>query len=84
MTRRSAEELVTVASAQNQAEAEFVQNILRDAGVPSILRRSAGADVPDFLAAGRRDVLVPASPAEIARDALTPADRMSGPVPSRG
>jgi pimeloyl-ACP methyl ester carboxylesterase len=74
MTRRSADELVTVASAQNQAEAEFVQNLLRDAGVPSILRRSAGADVPDFLAAGRRDVLVPASLAEIARDALTPAD----------
>ena len=74
MTRRSPEELVTVASAQNQAEAEFVQNILRDAGVPSILRRSAGADVPDFLAAGRRDVLVPALLAEIARDALTPAD----------
>jgi pimeloyl-ACP methyl ester carboxylesterase len=74
MTRRSADELVTVASAQNQAEAEFVQNLLRDAAVPSILRRSAGADVPDFLAAGRRDVLVPASLAEIARDALTPAD----------
>ena len=75
MTRRSADELVTVVSAQNQAEAEFVENLLRDAGVPSILRRSAGADVPDFLAAGRRDVLVPASLAEIARDALTPADR---------
>lgn len=74
MTRRSADELVKVASAQNQAEAEFVQNLLRDAGVPSILRRSAGADVPDFLAAGRRDVLVPASLAQIARDALTPGD----------
>jgi hypothetical protein len=55
-------------------EPQFVQNLLRDAGVPSILRRSAGAHVPDFLAAGRRDVLVPASLAEIARDALTPAD----------
>src|ERR687887_655342 len=65
----------TAASSRNQAEAEFVQNLLRDAGVPSVLRRSAGADVPDFLAAGRRDVLVPASLAEIARDALTPADR---------
>jgi hypothetical protein len=59
MTRRSADDLVKVASAQNQAEAEFVQNLLRDAGVPSILRRSAGADVPDFLAAGRHDMLVP-------------------------
>jgi pimeloyl-ACP methyl ester carboxylesterase len=89
MTRRSAEELVTVASAQNQAEAEFVQNLLRDAGVPSVLRRSAGADVPDFLTAGRRDVLVPASPGrDRARrpDACrSRAERvMSGPVPSRG
>jgi hypothetical protein len=74
MTRRSADDLVKVASAQNQAEAEFVQNLLRDAGVPSILRRSAGADVPDFLAAGRRHVLVPAYLTELARDALTPAD----------
>jgi pimeloyl-ACP methyl ester carboxylesterase len=74
MTRRSADELVKVASAQNQAEAEFVQNLLRDAGVPSVLRRSAGADVPDFLAGGRRDVLVPASLADIAHDALTPTD----------
>ena len=78
MIHRSADDLVTVASAQNQAEAEFVQNLLRDAGVPSVLRRSAGADVPDFLAAGRRDVLVPASLAQIACDALTPAD----PAPS--
>jgi pimeloyl-ACP methyl ester carboxylesterase len=89
MSRRSPDELVMVASAQNQADAEFVQNLLRAAGVPSVLRRSGGADVPDFLAAGRRDVLVPASMAEIARDALTPADPgaervMSGPVPSRG
>jgi pimeloyl-ACP methyl ester carboxylesterase len=74
MTRPSADDLVKVASAQHQAEAEFVQNLLHDAGVPSVLRRSADADVPDFLAAGRRDVLVPASLAERARDALTPAD----------
>jgi hypothetical protein len=45
MTRRSAGELVTLASAQDQADAEFVQKLLRDAGVPSILRRSAGAGV---------------------------------------
>jgi hypothetical protein len=30
--------------------------------------------VPDFLAAGWRDVLVPASLAQTAREALTPAD----------
>jgi len=53
-------ELVKVARAQNQAEAEFVQGLLLEMGVPSILRRSPGYDVPDFLAAGPRDVLVPA------------------------
>ena len=39
-------------------------------GVPSLLRRSPGADVPDFLAAGARDVLVPASAERLARDVL--------------
>ena len=72
----SSEDLVKVAGAQNQPEAELIQNLLREAGVPSIVRRSGGADVPDFLAAGWRDVLVPASLAQIARDALTPAEPM--------
>ena len=35
-----------------------------------MLRRTAGFDVPDFLAAGPRDVLVPQSGAEAAREAL--------------
>ena len=63
-------ELVQVAGAHNQAEAEFIQAMLLDAGVPSLIRRSAGFDVPDFLAAGPRDVLVPQSGAEAAREAL--------------
>ena len=42
-----------VAGARNQAEAELIQSILLEEGMPSILRRSAGFDVPDFLAAGR-------------------------------
>jgi hypothetical protein len=70
----ASDDLVKVASAQNQPEAELVQGLLRNAGVPSVVRRSGGADVPDFLAAGARDVLVPASMADIARDALTPAE----------
>src|ERR1700754_2458718 len=53
--------LVRVAGARNQAEAEFIQGMLLEEGVPSLLRRSAGFDVPDFLAAGPRDILVPAS-----------------------
>jgi Putative prokaryotic signal transducing protein len=62
--------LVRVAGGRNQAEAEMIQNLLLEEGVPSLVRRSAGFDVPDFLAAGPRDVLVPESGAEAARELL--------------
>jgi hypothetical protein len=62
---------VKVANAHNQAEAEFIQALLREEGIPSMVRRSAGFDVPDFLAAGPRDVLVPAAAADLARQILT-------------
>lgn len=65
-------ELVYVARAQHQAEAELIQNLLLEEGIPSMTKRSGGFDVPDFLAAGPRDVLVPRSGAEAARDLLTP------------
>src|SRR4051794_31606777 len=73
-------ELARVAGAHNQAEAELIQNILLEEGVPSVLRRTAGFDVPDFLAAGPRDVLVPESGAVVARDALFAADIAPAPV----
>jgi hypothetical protein len=73
-TKAAQRELVKVAGAQNQAEAEFVQDLLREAGVPSMLRRTPGFDVPDFLAAGPRDVLVPGWAAERAHDVLVLAD----------
>ena len=63
-------ELVRVAGGRNQAEAELIQGMLLEEGVPSILRRTAGFDVPDFLAAGPRDILVPAAGAEAAHDLL--------------
>jgi hypothetical protein len=63
-------ELRRVVTARQQAEAEFIQMLLLEEGVPSTLRRTAGFDVPDFLAAGPRDVLVPESGLEIARDVL--------------
>ena len=59
-----------VAGARNQAEAEFIQGLLLEEGVPSMLRRSAGFDVPDFLAAGPRDVLVPIAGLDAAREVL--------------
>jgi hypothetical protein len=67
-------DLVRVAGGRNQSEAELIQGLLLEGGVPSILRRSAGFDVPDFLAAGPRDVLVPESGAQTAREVLLQAD----------
>jgi hypothetical protein len=69
-------ELVRVARAHHQAEAELIQNLLLEEGIPSMTKRSGGFDVPDFLAAGPRDVLVPSSGADAARDLLAP--RASG------
>jgi hypothetical protein len=69
--------LVKVAGAHHQAEAEFIQGLLLEEGVPSMLRRSAGFDVPDFLAAGPRDVLVPQSGAATAREVLLDAELIS-------
>ena len=48
-----------VAWARNQAEAELIAGLLLEEGIPSLVRRSGGFDVPDFLAAGPRDILVP-------------------------
>ena len=62
--------LVRVAGGRHQAEAEFVSGLLLEEGIPSLIRRSAGFDVPDFLAAGPRDILVPQSGAEAAREVL--------------
>jgi hypothetical protein len=71
-------ELVKVARAESQAEAELIEGILLAEGIPSLLRRSRGFDVPDFLAAGPRDVLVPESGAQAAREALAPEQEQPG------
>jgi Putative prokaryotic signal transducing protein len=70
--------LVRVAGGRNQAEAELIQGLLLEEGIPSMLRRTAGFDVPDYLAAGPRDVLVPEAGSEAARELLHQADL--GPV----
>jgi Putative prokaryotic signal transducing protein len=66
-------ELVKIARAENQIEAEFIEGLLLEEGIPCLLRRSSGFDVAEFLVAGPRDVLVPASGAQAAREALRPA-----------
>ena len=63
-------ELVRVSRAGNQAEAELVQGMLLEEGIPSVQRRTRGFDVPDFLAAGPRDILVPQAAADAARELL--------------
>jgi hypothetical protein len=75
--------LVRVAGARNQAEAEFIQGMLLEEGVPSLLRRSAGFDVPDFLAAGPRDILVPEAGVPTAREVLLQGELISDEPPGR-
>jgi hypothetical protein len=70
--------LVKVAGGRNQSEAELIQGLLLEEGVPSMLKRSAGFDVPDMLAAGPRDVLVPRSGVDVARDVLLQAELLPG------
>ena len=61
---------VRAARASNLAEAELIQGMLLEEGIPSFQRRSRGFDVPDFLAAGPRDILVPEAGAEAAHELL--------------
>jgi hypothetical protein len=74
-------DLVRVAHARNQSEAEFLQSLLLEEGVPSMLRRSAGFDVPDMLAAGPRDIMVARSGMATAREVLLEAEVIPGAAP---
>ena len=60
-----------------------LQGLLRDADVGSIVRRAPGFDVPEFLAAGPRDVLVAASDVSVAKEVLREVDGGEpGPAPA--
>ena len=72
-------DLVRVAVGRQQPEAELIQNLLLEEGVPSTLRRTRGFDVPEMLAAGPRDVLVPQSGVDVARQVLLQADLADRP-----
>ena len=77
-------DLMRVTGARSLADGEMIQSILLDNGIPSMLRRTRGFDVPDFLAAGPRDVLVPESGYEAARDLLSGSDLLTTePPPER-
>ena len=62
--------LVKVAFARNQVEAEMIQGLLGEGGIPSVLKRSRGFDAPEFLAAGPHDVMVDSSHAHEAKTLL--------------
>jgi len=78
------QQLVKVAWARNQAEAELIQGILEGEGIPTIAKRTRGFDVPDFLAAGPRDVLVPSSAEQSARELLLSAEVLTEPEHTNG
>src|SRR3954447_3657061 len=42
--------LVQVTRAPHQAEAEMIEGMLLEEGIPALVRRARGFDVPDFLA----------------------------------
>jgi hypothetical protein len=62
--------LIKVAFARNQVEAEMIQGLLSEAGMPSVLKRARGFDAPEFMAAGPHDVLVDSSHAQKAKTVL--------------
>lgn len=59
-----------VVVAINQAEADMLEDMLRSEGIPCITRTIGNPTPPDFLAIGRREVLVPESALPAARDLL--------------
>jgi hypothetical protein len=59
--------LVKVARAPNQPEAEFIAGLLLEEGIPCLLRNSVGGYGPVM---GPREIMVPESGAEAAREAL--------------
>jgi hypothetical protein len=61
------ERWVKVAAAPDESVALLMDGVLKDAGIPSLIQRAPGFDAPDFLSAGPRDVLVPGSLVEEAR-----------------
>jgi len=64
------ERWVKVAAAPDESLALLMEGVLKDAGIPSLIQRAAGFDAPDFLSAGPRDILVPASLVELAKQIL--------------
>jgi hypothetical protein len=76
-----AERWVKVGAAPDESVALLMDGVLKDAGMPSLIQRAVGFDAPDFLAAGPRDVLVPAPLVEEARQVLEDTTRLGSYAP---
>jgi hypothetical protein len=76
-----AERWVKVAAAPDETGALLMDGVLKDAGIPSLIQRAPGFDAPDFLAAGPRDVLVPGSLLEEAKQVLQDTTGLGSYVP---
>ena len=59
-----------VAAAPDESFALLMEGVLKDAGIPSLIQRAPGFDAPDFLSAGPRDLLVPDSFVDEAKQIL--------------
>lgn len=62
--------LIRIVQARNPTEAQLMQSVLLDAGIPSIDRPTRAFDILDLLAVGPRDILVSANAADEARSLL--------------
>ena len=70
-----------MAAAPDESGALLMEGVLKDAGIPSLIQRAAGFDALDFLAAGPRDVLVPGSVVEEARQVLEDTTELGSYAP---
>lgn len=68
---------VKVAFARHQPEAEMLASLLGQLDIPVLMRRTT-VDVPDMLAGGPRELLVPADRELEARALLDPAEPLEG------
>jgi hypothetical protein len=67
--------VVKIAYARTQIEAEMIQGLLGEHGIPSMLKRAPGFDNPDFLSAGPHEVYVLEQVVEEAREVLEGTQR---------
>lgn len=69
-SREREPEPVKVAYAANRTEAELIQGILREEGIPSLTRKPNGTFLTDLFGIGARNIVVPAAAEEHALKVL--------------